>query len=204
MTNYSKLLIVLTFIIFNSCKPEKKEPTPKSDWEIYSEKKDVLDSLNLSEAEKLIELSNASAGWDTIGRYTYSLQETFENVQKPISFIGRIKDIIKKDSLYVLKIVKTNSRYSENYIAEISVGRNMFNLLKSNLLAKKSDKGCFIFYVTKVKSSIPILHSEIESSGEFVEDASSYLTLDFDESIIKLEGNLLTYFIYNNLKEENE
>ena len=89
-------------------------------------------------------------------------------------------------------------------MAEISVSANIFQAIKSKLDAKENNEGCFIFQVTKVSSHLPILKSEIESNGGNVEDASSYLTLDFDESLVKIQGKLITYFLYDRLKEEHE
>ncbi|MEJ7830584.1 MAG: hypothetical protein WKF91_20410 [Segetibacter sp.] len=163
-----------------------------------------LDTLNLTEAEKLSKSSNANTGWDTTDKFTYSLQESFESDPRPVSFIGKIKDIIKKDSSYILKVVNTNSQSSKNFIAEIYLNANTFQVLKSKLDPKESNEGCFIFQVTKVSSHLPILKSEIESNGDNVEDALSYLTLDFDEALVKLQGKLVAYILYDRLKEEDE
>lgn len=203
MTFFKKLLFVITLVSIASCGQEKKEP-PKDKWEVRYDKQKQLDTLNLTDAEKFAKSSNANIGWDTIETFTYSLQESIESDQRPIAFIGIIKDVIKKDSLYILKVLNTNSQSSKNYIAEISVSETTFQAIKSKLDPKESNEGCFIFQVAKVSSHLPILKSEIESNGDNVEDASSYLTLDFDESLIKLQGKLVTYFLYNRLKEDDE
>lgn len=203
MTSFQKLLFLITTLCIASCGQEKKEE-PKDKWEVRYNKQKQLDTLNLTDAEKLAKSSNANIGWDTTETFTYSLQELIESDQRPISFIGEIKDVIKKDSLYILKVVNTNSQSSKNYIAEISVSATTFQAIKSKLDPKESNEGCFIFQVTKVSSHLPILKSEIESNGDNVEDASSYLTLDFDESLVKLQGKLLTYFLYDRLKEDDE
>lgn len=203
MTSFQKLLFVITILFIASCGQEKKE-APKDKWEVRYNKQKQLDTLNLTVAEKLAKSSNANIGWDTTENFTYSLQESIESDQRPISFIGEIKDVIKKDSLYILKVVNTNSQSSKNYIAEISVSATTFQTIKSKLDPTESNEGCFIFQVTKVSSHLPILKSEIESNGDNVEDASSYLTLDFDESLVKLQGKLLTYFLYDRLKEDDE
>lgn len=203
MTFFLKLLLVITTLTIASCGEEKKEP-PKDKWEVHYNKQKQLDTLNFTEAEKFAKSSNANIGWDTTDEFTYSLQESLESDPRPISFIGEIKDVIKKDSLYILKVVNTNSQSSKNFIAEIAVSANTFQVIKTKLDPKESNEGCFIFQVTKVSSHLPILKSEIESNGDNVEDASSYLTLDFDESLIKLQGKLVTYFLYDRLKEENE
>lgn len=203
MTSFPKLLLVITTLIIASCGQEKKEP-PKDKWEVRYDKQKQLDTLNLTDAEKLAKSSNAIIGWDTTEQFTYSLQESLESDSRPISFIGEIKDVIKRDSLFILKVVNTNSQSSKKFISEISVSANIFQAIKSKLDAKENNEGCFIFQVTKVSSHLPILKSEIESNGGNVEDASSYLTLDFDESLVKIQGKLITYFLYDRLKEEHE
>lgn len=183
-----------------SCGQEKdgKEP-PKEKWEISYEMQKQLDTVNLFETEKLSKNSNAITGWDTTENFTFYLQETFENTHRPISFIGEIKDIVKKDSIYLLKVSSSNSH--KDFIAEISINATMFQELKSKLDPTEENEGCFIFQVTKISSHLPVLKSEIEASGDNVEDASSYLTLDFDEMVIKFQGKLVAYFLYNRLKE---
>ncbi len=204
MTSSQKLLYVITTLCIASCGQEKKEAPSKDKWEVRYDKQKQLDTLNLTDAEKLAKSSNANIGWDTTETFTYSLQESIESDQRPISFIGEIKDVIKKDSLYILKVVNTNSQSSKNYIAEISVSATTFQAIKSKLDPKKNNEGCFIFQVTKVSSHLPILKSEVESNGENVEAATSYLTLDFDESLVKLQGKLVTYFLYDRLKKEDD
>lgn len=95
MTSYSKNLLILISLFIISCGQEKKE-TPKDKWEVRYDKQKQLDTLNLSEAEKISKSSNALMGWDTAEHFTYSIQELFETSSTPISFIGIIKDIIKK------------------------------------------------------------------------------------------------------------
>lgn len=203
MISFPKLLFVITTLCIASCGQEKKE-APKGKWEVRYDKQKQLDTLNLTDAEKLAKSSNANTGWNTIETFSYTLQESIESDQRPISFIGEIKDVIKKDSSYILKVVNTNSKSSKNYIAEISVSATTFQAIKSKLDPKETNEGCFIFHVIKVSSHLPILKSEIESNGDNVEDASSYLTLDFDESLVKLQGKLVTYFLYDRLKEDDE
>jgi len=203
MTFTTKNLLIITSLLIASCGQEKKQPS-KDSWKVRYEKQKQLDTLNLTKAEEFSKTANAIIGWDITNQFTYSLQELSESTQRPISFIGEIKDIIKKDSSYILKVVNTNSESSKNFVAEISVNTNMFQTIKSKLDPNESNEGCFIFQVIKISSHLPILKSEIESNGEDMEDASSYLTLDFDESLVKLQGKLITFFMYDRLKEDDE
>ena len=165
-------LLFLCIIIF-SCDQEKKEPE-KSKYEIQEEKQNKLDTLNFNEAKKLYTVSNAIIGWDTIKRYTYELQELLENNARPISFNGQIRNIIKKDSLYILKV--PSHSHGKDYLAEISVSTDMFETLRNQLDKHGINKGCFIFQVTRVTSS----------------------------DIINFQGKLLSYYLYNKLNEGDE
>lgn len=167
------------------------------------DRRDFLDSLNLLESEKLSRSYNAHTGWDTAHNFTYFIQELFEASERPISFIGEIKDVIKaNDSLYVFKVVSRSFFYLKNFIAEISVDREFFNEIKSRLDPKGLNTGCFIVKFEKINSYLPVLESEFEVNGDNLEDASSYLTLNFDESLIKLKGDLVSCFLYNRFDEE--
>lgn len=186
----------MTFVLY-SCSYEKKEPSA-DEWEVRLRKQKYLDSLNLADADTLAKQHNAIIGWDSTDNFTYVLQDVAESNSRPISFIGEIKDIIRKDSLYVLKVVNTNYAARKNLIAEITVAASQFENIKLKISPEKYNEGCFIFKAQKISSYIPILSSEIEPDGQNVDDASSNLTLDFDLSLIKFEGKLVKYFIFRN------
>lgn len=198
MTFLPKNFLLIVTLVLASCGEEKKD-SPKEKLEIEENKQKQLDSANLMEVKKISMLSNAIVGWDTTVNFTYFLQESLESNQRPISFIGYIKDVIKKDSLYILKVINTNS--IKNIIAEISVSANTFQTIKLKLNSSEWSSGCFIFHVVKVSSYFPMLKSEIDSYGQNDEDATSKLTYDFSESLIKLQGKLDTCFFYDHLKE---
>ena len=202
MRSFLKFLLVIASITIASCGREKKE-TSKDLSEIINDKKQ-LKASNLMNAEKLAKSYNANIGWDRTENFTYSFQESLEFDRRPIAFYGEIRDVIKKDSLYILKVFNTHSNSIQYFLAEIPVNANTFQLLKAKLNPKEINYGCFIFQVTKVSSSLPILKSEVESNGDNVENASSFLTLDFDEPLITLQGKLITYFLYDRLKEDHE
>jgi hypothetical protein len=143
-------------------------------------------------------------GWDTTNKFTYHLQELFENTHKSISFNGIIHDIIKKDGVYILKVFNSNIQSIKSFTADISVSDSIFKSLIDLVQSKESKQGCFVFQVTQVTCNTPVLESEVEPDGENVEDASSYITLDFDQTLIKFKGRLLAYYIYEKLKKEDE
>jgi hypothetical protein len=59
--------------------------------------KDVSE-IEDSQTKKFIQNSNANSSWDTTFKYSYELQEHFENTNTLMCFTGKIADIIKKDS----------------------------------------------------------------------------------------------------------
>lgn len=197
------ILITALALIILSCNEEKKEPS-KSDYEIRWEKQKQLDTLNLNRAYQFASKYNASFGWDTTLNFTYFLQEQFENTNQPVSFIGEVKDVLKNDTSFVLKIASTNSISYHSFIAEVSVSPSLFKEMQPLLKASESNEGCFIFNTTKITSNQPILKSEIESNGQNVEDATSYLTLDFDENLVKFKGKLIAYYLYERLNKDDE
>jgi hypothetical protein len=206
MTQISKSLIpFLIFFAFVSCDNSKKEPE-KSKYEIRSEKQDKLDTLNLIEAQRLSQTNNSIIGWDTTENFTYSLQESFKSEAKPISFIGEIKDIIKKDSTYILKVMNTSSQSSKNFIAEISVTANMFQSMKSKLDPNETNEGCFIFKPTSIRSSSLLkIDSEVstDEDAQTVDDAnanaSSELTYDSSNIIVFFKGDMINFYLYKRL-----
>jgi hypothetical protein len=206
MTQISKSLIpFLIFFAFVSCDNSKKEPE-KSKYEIRSEKQDKLDTLNLIEAQRLSQTTNSIIGWDTPENFTYSLQELFESGGKPVSFVGEIKDIIKKDSIYILKVMNTSSKSSKNFMAEISVTANMFQAMKLKLDPNETNEGCFIFKPTSIRSSSLLkIDSEVstDEDAQTVDDAnanaSSELTYDSSNIIVFFKGDMINFYLYKRL-----
>lgn len=219
MKSYYKFLIPLFVII--SC-TQKNNELKKSAEEIKSEKGGQMDSLNISKAISLSSKNNAIIGWNVSEverkklafslqelfdstqkgkkKYTYALQELFDTTNKPVSFLGRVVDIIKKDSLYILHLHNSDIPSDDNYLSEISVSFLKFQKLKKFFSNGRRLDGCFIFKVNKVISAYPKLTSDIEYSGS--DDPSndySYLTYDFDENLIVFKGELVDFYIFKSL-----
>lgn len=201
MTNILKSFILsVTVICIVSCNTSQKKPL-KTEHEKYRDKKQIYDSLNDVESYRLSNNTHAIVGWDTLKQFTYSLQELLDGKSQSISFIGIIRDIIKIDSTYILKVVNTNRKVARNYIAEISISAIDFHSLNQKLDPNPHEinEGCFIIQVDKVSLHYPILSSGVESNGDNVEDATSYLTLNYSEKMIELKGNLIAYYLYKNI-----
>jgi hypothetical protein len=203
MTIYTKtLLLLMLSTYFVSCGHKE---TKKEEWEIKYDKEKELDSLNQLKSSELSLQRSAISGWDTSKLYTYQLQEIFSSEGKPIAFIGNINDIIKKDSIYILKIYGSTRNSTKTYIAEITANISQLDELKKQFNPHKhKQKGCFIFKVVKIQSIYPKLSSEVETDGPDVDDASSYLTFNFDETLIQFKGILIDYYLFKEIQDSDE
>jgi hypothetical protein len=199
------LIAVIIILFLISCRQ-----SGKADKLSKFEKRKQLESFNLKNAIKLSEKSNAVFGWDTTGGFTYAIQEKFEGGNKSMPFIGWIRDIIKEDSNYVLKVSQSFSQTPNNFLdwnvyttfaAEILVPQDIFYSLKIAIDERKSLEGCFIIRVNSIKESHPILSSEVDPDGPDIEDASSYITLDFEQSLVVVKGTLSDFYLYDKLAD---
>lgn len=189
-----KLLFITLLLFLISCNDTSEEKkTSKTEYEIIAEKEHLLDSLNEVEAKNLEKKYEAVAGWDTAANFAFVFQEQFSK-SKTISLIGEIKEAYKNDSSFIIQVKSTNS----DIIAQIHVQSILFDRIKQRLKYENDNKGCFIFNVTKVIPSYPILSAEIEGSNE---DAHSYPSIDYSLSQLKLEGKLIDFFYYKNIEQ---
>lgn len=186
---------------------DSKKEVSKDTLDIRYEKSKQLDSLNIKEGEKLTLRHNAFS-IDTLTEYTYQIQDLIPENGK-LSFSGDIIDIIKMDNNYVIRVkgsgVYSNIFSDRTYIADIFVTSAKFNDFK-NLLTDKmhSNEGCFIFNCSKVISTSKLsLDSEIDGNAEDG-DLSSYLTYDFDEKLIIIQGEIVEYYVYKKIEEIDE
>lgn len=195
------LAICMTLLACKQPRTETHDKIQEPIEDLFLENQNRLDSLNKVKAEALSIRNNANMFWDTNRVFTFVLQETIEADKRPLSIVGTIKDIIKRSNRYVLKILCSNYNGLDACIAEINVPANRFRPFLKTLNPTTLNEGCFIVKVKSVNSYHPILQSEIEPSGDNVEDASSYLTLDFVGSMVKIEGDLMDYLIYEQISE---
>jgi hypothetical protein len=202
MTYLFKNLLLIVCIIISSCGQDRPK-TYEERREARYEKQKQLDSLNLIESQKLSKVSNSIIDWDTADYYTVTLQDIFDTTSRPISFIGEIKDIIRVDSIFILKVISSNPKNYADYIADIYVDDKIYQEVKSKISIKGDNEGCFIFQVEKITSHHPVLKSEIEPDGYDVENASSDIIINFDKRLIKFHGRLVDYFIYTQVKQED-
>jgi hypothetical protein len=186
------LLILCLFIILSSC--EQKE----------QKKENVREKISLSNEKAIkdfIYRNNAISGWDTLACYTYRYQEMFIDSARKISFEGNIRDIIKSDSNYFIKIsyselhnIIYHQIYRNNhFLAEIMLTRGQFLSLKQKLKSKNSSRsGCFIFKVSKIVTLGPEIKTDLKG---YSEDVNIYLDFDFTENLILFKGTLVDCII---------
>ncbi len=219
MANFIKALLpflTLTFVSCGSDEPTKEQPKEK--WEIEFNEQMSIDSLNKTDVINLSKKHDAILGWDTSLIYTYQLQNLLSTNKKPLTFIGKIKDIIKKDSNYIifatsswtpfmvsLYYIHTNSFSNKDYLAEFTVPSSKFEEMSSLLSPEKEAKEvCFIFNCDKVISSSKIA-LDIQNSGSEAEknNFSSEQALSLDKTLVILKGEILDFYLYKNKKEDN-
>ena len=158
---------------------------------------EIRDSTIKNEAAILTSKYNSISRWDTATNYTYQLQEIFDKGSKLITFVGRMKDLEKKDSNYILKVNSRYSKFKDHYFAEILVPPNKISELLKALISKTHYKdGCFILRNVKVKSTSTLdISSELYDPVEG-EEPSSYLYYDFEGRLFILRGELVDFYLY--------
>ncbi len=194
-TIFFSAIILLT----SSCKSEQE-----IEEEVINQKKKQLKSANEKEISDLNEKYNAISSWDSLETFTYVLQEKFIDENKPISFQGKITDLSKSDSTYLLKVRKTSDwSYKWNYIALISLSKEKFIELKKILESSNhSNEGCFIFKVSKIASpfgkikSYPLVdeNTGISSSNEY-SDSELHLDFNFYDKLLIFQGDLIDFHL---------
>ncbi|RXK58105.1 hypothetical protein ESA94_19025 [Lacibacter luteus] len=146
-----------------------------------SDKKENPDK-NEAIAKTLARKYNAVANWDTTASYTSHFQNMFIAQNKPILFKGRVYDIVKTDSNYVVKVLDERTDATHNFLAIITFSTVQLDSLYSG---NQATRGVFVFKVTKVKSSDPSIKADMESD----EDGSYTYTHLSDDA-----GTMITIF----------
>ena len=186
----ARLMIFLSLLIITSC--IEKEKTSKN--EIVKESNSMTTSL-ISKWDALL-IS------DSINECTYWFQETLIEHKKPLAIKGKIADIYKTDSDYVLQVILDD--FNNKYIAQISVDSLRMEKLKKEIGANKEVEGCFVVKVVKVKSYSPSIELEQEAGSPPDQDgnggADPYIKIgDMGaDKITTFKGNLLDYILDGN------
>jgi len=71
---------------------------------------------------------NAIENWDSCSLFTYHYQIEFIEKNKPILFKGKIYDIVKLDSNYLVKVINERKVGYQNFIAMIKLTNKQFKI----------------------------------------------------------------------------
>lgn len=189
-----QLSILFLVILLSSC--------GKSDEEIQKEnkEKDKVESTERENKEHSViegfqKKYHCVSGWDTTEHYTFQLQELFIEQNNPIDFEGSIKDIIKRDSNYYLICYNRFGFDHVNYIAEISITKEMFNDFRTQLGAKYShyNAGHFIFKVRSITSAPP---RRGKDENDKIEDELRYnIDSEIQPCFLIFKGEMIDYHL---------
>lgn len=180
---YTYLIIIV--IIFSYCNNEKS--TKPDNLENASVVLNT-DSLYKIKYEDLKLKYNAFEINDDSLNFTYELEELIKSTKNPIIISGRVIDIIKHNEDYKI-IVKYS--LAGNFQIKSVINIDKYNFLKFKFdLKERYNIGYFIINPISITPLYPILKAE---NGSDDEDAD--LTYDFHENVLKLEGQLIDYYI---------
>ena len=206
MIKFSSLISLLVLLLI-SCNDKVKEPE-KTEYEIRAEKQLIIDSINTNEGYKITKKFDALGNHDSTIKFTYQIQEKVQIEKKLLSFVGYIKDIVAKDSIYILKIYGV---FGDNEcFAEVNVSPSRFQELNKQLSSEPLySEGCFVFKPTSIQSSSTLkVEADVttDNTAETVEDAnanaSPELTFNFHRVLLFLKGDLVDFYIFNTLKSD--
>ncbi len=159
-----------------------------------------FDKINEKSANEIALKYNAVSDWDLTDKYSFDYEEMFINDKRLMLFKGRICDIAKEDSNYLIKVIDDREREEgqKKYIGYIMfTKKSTANFFKSY----KSRTGAFIIQIIKVTTSIPqiIYDADIEDGDAF---AYTFLSFDEDKMLTVFKGKLIDYSL--DITEENK
>ena len=168
----------------------------------FFDKKEV-NKIDDSKTKSFIQNSNANSSWDTTFKYSYELQEHFENTNTLMCFTGKIADIIKKDSTYVLKLnLISDSEYEQSWdaIAYVPLTQQVKSEILSKINSKAASTGAFILKVSKIRPSTVGIKADIDGKGD---DTFAYLDFDYSANMLLINAELVNYQL-DELKNQDE
>jgi hypothetical protein len=209
LLNKAFFLIMFATLLF-ACGKSEQDVKAEREIAMEQERKDFI-TLNETRINDLATKYKALSRWDTLKLFTYRFQEILVDSCKLINFEGVIKDILKLDSTFIVKIHCSKSAFSsssydfDRFLSSMSIGEDgsiigEFKIIETqikriqNLLQSKkhSRKGAFICKVSNILTAYPAIKSNFEPDGE---SSYSYLSLDFDESLMILKGEVVDFYL---------
>ena len=127
-----------------------------------SDKKETPDK-NEMVAKDFAAKYHAVNNWDTIASFTSHFQNMFITQRKLMLFKGRIYDIVKVDSNYVVKVLDEREDATHNFLAIITFSSQQLDAVYTD---EKSAMGVFVIKVSKVTSSNPSIKEDEASDGD--------------------------------------
>jgi hypothetical protein len=192
------ILLFLTLFVHVGCKPNT-HTSQKEKWEIRQERQTNIDSLNQQESEKLSQTFDAVSGSDTTIKFTSQIQEAVSR-HRMISIIGRVNDITKTDTGYILKVQGTFGDH--DFFADLVVAAKQYgNLVSKPNFKAYTSKACFIVAPRSISSSSMLTIGSEVTNGS-TEDASSQLTYDYNDVLIFIKGTTVNYYLYKELEDD--
>jgi len=152
-----------------------------------SKKKETLDK-NEVVAKDLATKYNAVNNWDTTDSYTSRFQRIFIGQNKLMIFRGRIYDIVKRDSNYIVKVLDEREDATHNFLAVITFSSQQLDAVS---IDNKSATGVFVIKVSKVTSSNPSLKEDEGSNGDDDTYTYTHLSDDRDKMITIFTGTAI-------------
>lgn len=138
-----------------------------------SNKKEKLDKNEMI-AKEFARKYKAVDNWDTTASYTSYFQKMFISQNKLMLFKGRIYDIVRADSNYIVKVLNEREDAIHNFLAIITFSSKQLDQVYTD---EKPATGVFVIKVTKVTTSNPSIKEDEASDGE---DTYTYTHLSDD------------------------
>jgi hypothetical protein len=173
----TSIIIICLIIICASCRSSKEK-----------EISDINDIVSKNFGLKY----NAVTDWDTTASFTSDFQKMFISENKPMVFIGKIYDIVKTDSGYVVKVLDEREDATHNFLANITCTSQQ---LEASYKGNKSLNGFFVIKVSKVTSSNPSIKEEERSDGNDNTEYYTYLSDDADRMVTVFTGTLIDWHL---------
>ena len=149
--------------------------------------------------ERLSKKYNAVSNWDTTRGFTSFYQRKFIEQGKLMLFSGRIYDIVKRDSDYVVKVLDDRKDADHNFLAVITFSSKE---LDDKLTDDKSTSGVFVIRIMSITTSDPSIKEEEESDGDDRSVTYSHLSDDADKMITIFRGKMVDC-VFEKIEKEN-
>jgi len=185
---YQVVCLLFSSLVLISCSQDKngknKSSKEKTEFEITR--------------DSLIQKYNAITVKDTpINKYSFLFQNELISKKRLLAFTGFISDVYKKDSNYIVQII--HEELYDKFIVNTIIDSIQMEEIRPLLLSGKTNSGCFILKISKIKSASPALELDYNPGEPPSEDDDgtppSISVGDFGETrIFILKANMVDYY----------